>query len=39
MNPKTGEIYSMSGALKNKNDIINYSSGAYLDAYMLKFCC
>jgi len=34
MNPKTGEIYSMSGALKNKNDIINYSSGAYLDAYM-----
>lgn len=34
MNPETGEIYTMSGMYKDGKDIVNYSSGAYLDAYV-----
>lgn len=34
MNPKTGEIYAMSGALKNEDGtVINYASGNYLEGY------
>lgn len=34
MNPETGEVYSMNGKYKEENDIINFSSGAYLDSYV-----
>lgn len=34
MNPETGEIYTMSGMYKEGKDIINYSSGAYLDSFV-----
>lgn len=33
MNPNTGEIYAMSGMLKNNGEIINYASGNYLEGY------
>lgn len=34
MNPETGEVYTMSGKYKQGKDIINYSSGAYLDSFV-----
>ncbi len=33
MNPNSGEIYAMSGMLKNNGEIINYASGNYLEGY------
>lgn len=36
MNPNTGEIYSMNGAMKNEDDsITKFASGAYLNSFQV----